>query len=168
MRPMDRFRSAVAEDMLSAADSISLSVLAPCWLAILSILPATANWSLPNVPAAFRFTAAETESIVAIRLPARLSTYPTSERYDTGRLAGLGSDTIRRISIGRTALDSIALRTQSQFRTHTEHGTVGFLRDRCRKHHMLRFRRRHSQGMRGLVRVGNGRVWIFGLTFGLC
>lgn len=168
MRPMERFRSAVAEDMLSAAASISLSALSPCWLAILSILAATANWSLPNVPAALRFTAAETESIVDIRLPARLPSYPTSERYDTGRLAVLGSGTIQRISIGRTVLDSIALRTQSQFRTHTEHRTVGFLRDRCRQHHMLRFRRRHCQDMCGLARIGNGRVLIFGLTFGLC
>ena len=110
MRPMERFRSAVAEDMLSAAASISLSALAPCWLAILSILPATANWTLPNEPAAFRFTAAEIESIADIKTLVYPRDYPTLERYDIGRLAVLENDTIRRINIGRTVLDSIALR----------------------------------------------------------
>ena len=67
MGPIERFRSAVAEDMLSAAAAISLRALSPCWLAILSILPATANWTLPKVPAAFRSTVAETKSIADIK-----------------------------------------------------------------------------------------------------
>ena len=138
MRPMERFRSAVAEDMFSAADSISLSALALCWLAILSILPATANWSLPKAPAAFRFTAADTESIADMTILVHLRVYPTFERYDTGSVAVLGNGPIRRISIGRTILGSTALWPSMQFRTHTEHGTVGFLGERCRKHHMLR------------------------------
>lgn len=138
MRPMERFRSAVAEDMLSAAASINLSALSPCWLAILSILPATANWTLPNEAAAFTFTAAETKLITDIRIPVHRCDYSTSERYDMANPASLGNGKTRNIAIGRTTLDCIALRPQGKLRTHTEHGTVGFLRDRCRKHHMLR------------------------------
>ena len=86
MSPKERLRSAVAEDMFSAADSLSFSALAPCWLAILSILPATANWVFPNVLAAFRFTAAEIESIEAMMLPARSPCYrpPKKVRYGSG------------------------------------------------------------------------------------
>ena len=137
MSPKERLRSAVAEDMFSAADSISFSAPAPCWLAILSILPATANWVFPNVPAAFRFTAAEIESIEAIMLAARSPCYPTREKYDTGRAAGLRNVRIRRMMIGRSTLDGITLEPQAKCRTHTKHGTIGFLGDRCRKHHML-------------------------------
>ncbi len=138
MSPKERLRSAVAEDMLSAADSISFSALAPCWLAILSILPATANWVFPNVPAAFRFSAAEIESIEAMMLPARSPCYPPRKKYDTGRAAGQRNVRIRRITIGRSILDGITLGRNAPCRTHTKHGTVGFLGDRCRKHHMLR------------------------------
>ena len=137
MRPMERFRSAVAEDMLSAAASINLSALSPCSLAILSILPATANWTLPNEAADFTFTAAETKLMADIRIPVQRCDYSTSERYDMANPASLGNGKTRNIAIGRTTLDCIALRPQGKLRTHTEHGTVGFLRDRCRKHHML-------------------------------
>ncbi len=89
MRPMDRLRSAVAADMLSAAASISLSALSPCWLAILSILPATANWTLPNELAAFIFTAAETAPIADITILTRPYDYPTLEMYDMDTAACL-------------------------------------------------------------------------------
>ena len=94
IRPIERLKSAVAVDMLSAAASISLRALSPCWLAILSILPATANWTLPKEPAAFKFTAAEIESIADIKTPVQSAIIPRLEMYDIGAKASLGASTI--------------------------------------------------------------------------
>lgn len=168
IRPMERFRSAVAADMLSAAASISLRALSPCWLAILSILPATANWTLPNVPAAFRFTTAETKPIADIKTPARLCHYPT-----------LGNVRYRRHSRFRSqhnlqkyywtypiGLQGLKATGQIPYTCLTRNCWISD--EQVPTTPYVAFRGRHPQGMRAPDTISIERVWILGLTFGLC
>ena len=168
MRPMQRFRSAVAEDMLLAAASISLRALSPCWLAMLSILPATANCTLPNEPAALRFTAAEIESIADIKNPhppARLL-HVGKVQYVEGCRDGKRHNSENHLwtyLIGPHRFEAVIAMPYT-YRTRNCWISDG----QVPKTPYVAFRRRHTQGMCAWVKVGNGRAWIFGLTFGLC
>ena len=168
MRPMKRFKSAVAEDMLSAAASIGLSALPPRWSAVLSILPATAIWTLAQCAGLLRIQH-RGNRLYRRRYCPRLSV----RSFHVGK-ARFGERCRLRIRHRPKNCHWTYLVGQHRFETtgampYTYQTRNCWISEgQVPKTPYVAFRRRHTQGICGLVSIGDGRARIFGLTFGLC